>query len=211
MTDDTIQSKLAAIQQALKAPKSQNNNFGKYKYRSCEDILEAVKPLLDGCVLTIDDDMINLLSSSDDYRIYVKATVTLSYGKDSIKTSAFAREALVKKGMDEAQITGSASSYARKYALNGLFCIDDTKDPDATNNGSSKVESKSPVTTEEEKLKGTVRSLMSDAKAKDKEDHAKLIANKMLAGNFRVKKMADLSIIQLKEFVTEFSLEISQL
>lgn len=118
---------VAAIQSKLKAPKGQNNNFGKYKYRSCEDILEAVKPLLDGLVLTINDDMV-LVGD----RIYVKATAKITNGADCIENSGFARESLVKKGMDESQITGAASSYARKYALNGLLCIDDTKDADHT-------------------------------------------------------------------------------
>lgn len=111
----------------LKAPKGQTNEFGKFKYRSCEDILEAVKPILaeKECILTISDDMVMLGN-----RFYVKATATLSCGKDSIATTAFARESETKTGMDAAQITGAASSYARKYALNGLFSIDDTKDVD---------------------------------------------------------------------------------
>lgn len=119
---------LNRIQKELKAPKGQKNTFGNYKYRSCEDILEAVKPLLGEAILTITDDMVML---GDRY--YVKATATLTDGEQVAQASAFAREALDKKGMDTAQITGSTSSYARKYALNGLFCIDDTKDPDATN------------------------------------------------------------------------------
>jgi len=129
-----ISKKLAEIQAKLKAPKGQMNKFGGYKYRSCEDILEAVKPLLGDLVLTISDD-ITLVGD----RVYVKATATVSDGEQSISTTAFAREAEVKKGMDEAQITGSASSYARKYALNGLFCIDDTKDADATNDHGKQV------------------------------------------------------------------------
>jgi hypothetical protein len=120
--------KLASIQQTLKAPKSQVNTFATYKYRSCEDILEAVKPLLNDLVLTISDDIVEVGG-----RVYVKATASLSSGSGSVSTTAFARESLSKKGMDDSQITGSASSYARKYALNGLFCIDDTKDADATN------------------------------------------------------------------------------
>ena len=121
---------LIAIQSELKAPKNQKNNFGNYMYRSAEDILEAVKPLLKkhGCHLTISDEMIQL---GDRY--YVKATATLSKDADSISTTAYAREEESKKGMDSSQITGSTSSYARKYALNGLFCIDDTKDADFTN------------------------------------------------------------------------------
>jgi hypothetical protein len=121
---------LIEIQSELKAPKNQRNTFGNYNYRSAEDILEAVKPLLKkhGCYLTISDEMIQL---GDRY--YVKATVTLSKDADSISTTAYAREEESKKGMDSSQITGATSSYARKYALNGLFCIDDTKDADFTN------------------------------------------------------------------------------
>lgn len=120
--------KLSKIQKELKAPKNQRNNFGGYNYRSCEDILEAVKPLLDDLVLTINDDIVSVGD-----RVYVKATATITDGVNSISNSAFARESLTKKGMDDSQITGSTSSYARKYALNGLLCIDDTKDADATN------------------------------------------------------------------------------
>lgn len=124
-----IQEKLTTIQLDLKAPKSKRNNFGNYNYRSCEDILEAVKPLLAAnmCSLTLDDDV---LCIGD--RVYVKATATLTDHAEgaTISTHAFAREAETKNGMDESQITGTASSYARKYALNGLFAIDDTKDAD---------------------------------------------------------------------------------
>ncbi len=127
-----IRQKLQGIQSSLKAPKGQTNKFGGYKYRSAEDILEAVKPLLAEwqCVLTVQDEVVEIGG-----RVYVKATarITDTEHDNSVETTAFAREAEVKKGMDEAQITGSASSYARKYALNGLLCIDDTKDPDATN------------------------------------------------------------------------------
>jgi hypothetical protein len=121
---------LVKIQNELKVPKGNLNKFGNYKYRSAEDILEAVKPLLveQGLTLTISDDII-LVGD----RFYVKATATVTDGKESVSTTAFARESLDKKGMDTAQITGASSSYARKYALNGLFCIDDTKDSDATN------------------------------------------------------------------------------
>lgn len=122
----SINEKLATIQQLLKAPKGQYNSFGKYKYRNCEDILESVKPLLGVCVLTISDDIVLI-----GERYYVKATAMLRHADSSICVSAFAREALDKKGMDDSQITGSASSYARKYALNGLFAIDDTKDSDS--------------------------------------------------------------------------------
>ena len=119
--------KLMRIQSKLKAPKGQRNSFGNYNYRSCEDILEAVKPLLaeEGCTLTLSDE-IELIGD----RYYIKATATLKSDKEEIQVSAYAREEQAKKGMDSAQVTGATSSYARKYALNGLFCIDDTKDPD---------------------------------------------------------------------------------
>ena len=127
-----IRQKLQGIQSSLKAPKGQTNKFGGYKYRSCEDILTAVKPLLAewGCSIVIQDDIVEVGG-----RVYVKATVSLADNDTELAVSAtaFAREAEVKKGMDDAQITGSASSYARKYAFNGLFAIDDTKDADATN------------------------------------------------------------------------------
>lgn len=131
MADITFQQKVVAIQSKLKAPKGQYNSFGKYNYRSCEDILEGVKPLLSeqGLILTIEDS-IEMIGD----RYYVKATATLSDGTNSISTSAYARESLDKKGMDSSQVTGATSSYARKYALNGLLCIDDTKDADTMNN-----------------------------------------------------------------------------
>ena len=125
-----IQEKLIAVQKELKAPKNQRNSFGGYNYRSCEDILESVKPLLvkEGLLLTLSDTMVEVGG-----RIYVKAIATVACGEEEISTTAFAREEPEKKGMDASQITGAASSYARKYALNGLFCIDDTKDADAIN------------------------------------------------------------------------------
>lgn len=118
---------LISIQSELKAPKSQYNSFGKYSYRNAEDILEAVKPLLSkyNATMYITDEVVEVGS-----RIYVKATVTLSDGKETITASAYAREPETRKGMDDSQITGATSSYARKYALNGLFAIDDTKDAD---------------------------------------------------------------------------------
>lgn len=132
-----IYSKLMAIQSKLKAPKGQYNSFGKYKYRNCEDILEALKPLLaeEKTSLVISDELQQI---GDRY--YVKATVTLfDTEKDElVYSTAFAREEESKKGMDGSQVTGAASSYARKYALNGLFGIDDTKDSDTTNTGVSK-------------------------------------------------------------------------
>lgn len=123
---------LIEIQNRLNAPKGQYNSFGKYKYRSCEDILAAVKPLLKevGCTLTMSDDVVMVGS-----RIYIKATAILTNSSnETVVTTSFAREEEQKKGMDGSQVTGAASSYARKYALNGLFAIDDTKDVDNLNN-----------------------------------------------------------------------------
>lgn len=124
---------LIAIQSELKAPKSQFNKFGGYKYRKAEDILEAVKPLLNKqkCTLTITDDIVMVGN-----RIYVKATATIKNEKGEFETTTgWAREEETKKGMDGSQITGASSSYARKYALNGLFSIDDNADFDTTNDG----------------------------------------------------------------------------
>lgn len=120
---------LMAVQAELKAPKNQHNSFGKYDYRSAEDIIEAVKPLLkdNGLFLNMSDEIVLI---GDRY--YVKATVKVVdvVTGESVQTSALAREAAQKKGMDESQVTGTASSYARKYALNGLFAIDDNRDAD---------------------------------------------------------------------------------
>ena len=125
-----LYDKLILMQSELKAPKSNYNDFGKYSYRSCEDILEAVKPLCKKyrALLTLTDD-IEVIAD----RVYVKARAILRDVDDyntAIEVQAFAREPSEKKGMDSSQVTGTASSYARKYALNGLFCIDDTKDAD---------------------------------------------------------------------------------
>lgn len=129
-----VYEKLANVQTALKAPKGQYNSFGKYKYRSCEDIVESVKPLLkkEGLLLTL-TDAIELVGD----RFYVKATATIIDTSDGnmVCVEAYAREEETKKGMDGSQVTGASSSYARKYALNGIFAIDDTKDSDTTNTG----------------------------------------------------------------------------
>lgn len=123
----TIYEKLTKVQEELNAPKGQYNSFGKYNYRSCEDILEALKPILakHGLFLMISDTLEQI---GDRY--YIRATCTISDGETHITNCAFAREEESKKGMDGAQVTGTSSSYARKYALNGLFLIDGTKDPD---------------------------------------------------------------------------------
>ena len=148
----SIHKKLLNIQTKLKVPKGQRNNFGNYNYRNCEEIMEAVKPLMaeENCTLFLFDEI-----QVVENRFYVKATanfIDVETGQ-SIITTASAREEESKKGMDGSQVTGASSSYARKYALNGLFCIDDTKDSDTTNDGKGGEEKKSdtkPATTKEE-------------------------------------------------------------
>lgn len=132
-----LAQKLSQIQRELKAPKNQTNKFGNYRYRSCEDILEAIKPLLDDAIVVLNDEIVQV-----GERVYVRATATFTFGdgEGKISVTAYAREPESKKGMDESQITGAASSYARKYALNGLFLIDDSKleqvrDPDTQRPG----------------------------------------------------------------------------
>jgi len=133
---------LQLIQSALKAPKGQKNSFGNYKYRSCEDILEALKPLLaeQKCHLTVSDEIMNI---GDRYYVKAEAMIRNEEGVFFI-TTAYAREPAEKKGMDSAQITGATSSYARKYALNGLFAIDDTKDADTMDNSKEPAVKKEP-------------------------------------------------------------------
>jgi len=121
--------KLAQIQKELKAPKDKMNTFGNYRYRSAESILEAVKPILNGEATILLSDELVMIGN----RYYIKATATFTSKEESVAVTAYAREEEIKKGMDAAQITGAVSSYARKYALNGLLLIDDTKDADATN------------------------------------------------------------------------------
>ena len=158
-----IKDKLLAIQSELKAPKGQYNDFGKYKYRSCEDILEAVKPLCKAhkAVLTLSDSI-----ECVGGRNYVQATATLTDvdTTDAIMITAFAREEETKKGMDGSQITGAASSYARKYALNGLFSIDDAKDSDATyDNGTTPLPKKKEPAPPKAPPKKTRKQIVTEA------------------------------------------------
>lgn len=132
-----LTQRVGDIQHKLKAPKGQYNSFGKYNYRSCEDILEGVKPLLKehNLALLIDDEIVQI-----GERYYVKATAKITDGREIVSATAYAREPDTKKGMDESQITGATSSYARKYALNALLCIDDTKDADTMDNSKKPVQ-----------------------------------------------------------------------
>tara|TARA_R110002050_G_scaffold5787_3_gene24962 strand:- start:427 stop:1023 length:597 start_codon:yes stop_codon:yes gene_type:complete len=175
---------LVEIQKHLKAPKNQRNNFGKYNYRSCEDILEAVKPLANKleCSVLLSDRIV-LVGD----RIYVEATATLFKDHDnevSISVTALAREPLSQKGMNEAQITGSASSYARKYALNGLFAIDDTKDSD-TDEYTKQTTKSSAKTVSKPKAKGRISDL-SKVEAFLKKDRSGAL--KALMDNYSISK-----------------------
>ena len=176
--------RLINIQQKLKAPKNQKNSFGNYMYRSAEDILEAVKPLLKEYELSliINDEIIAI-----EHRFYVKATANL-FDKECkliASTSAFAREEETKKGQDGSQVTGASSSYARKYALNGLFAIDDTKDADSTNTHDKKEVAK--TINPDEKIINALKEMlttesahqfykMNETKVKDAEAFKKVYA-----------------------------------
>jgi hypothetical protein len=184
-----INEKLMNIQANLKAPKNQYNAFGKYKYRSCEDILEAVKPLL------VENKMTLVISDSIEgvnQKNYVKATVVLTdvENGDKIESAAYAREADNKKGMDDSQITGATSSYARKYALNGLFGIDDSKDADSTNTHGKEAKTKPPkkksakTVSEDEILE--IEKLISETGI----DKAKF--QKWLKDSFKASKIDDI-------------------
>jgi len=182
-----MSEKLLEIQNELKAPKGQYNSFGKYRYRSCEDILEAVKPLLKKykCVLTITDS-IQMVGD----RFYVKATAILSdiESGEGFTNEAFAREEAEKKGQDASQVTGTASSYARKYCLNGLFLIDDTKDADTDENYLQ--------TRGEERITDTqVKSLL---KKYPKPEQVKNILD-----HFNIKKLEDMTVAQLSELINK--------
>jgi hypothetical protein len=180
-----IREKLLNIQVELKAPKGQYNSFGKYKYRSCEDILEALKPLLDKnkCTLVITDEIVNIGD-----RFYIKAQSILQdiESEETVSNTAYAREELEKKGQDGSQITGTASSYARKYCLNGLFLIDDTKDADTdeyakTVNGSAN------------KINAT------DVKALQKRFDKLNIDEVALCKQYGIKELKEMTIEQMRE------------
>lgn len=217
-----VHEKLMMVQSELKAPKNQYNSFGKYKYRSCEDILEGVKPLLakNKATLTISDEIVPVGD-----RIYVKATATFTDIEtgEIVTNSAFAREAAEKRGMDESQVTGATSSYARKYCLNGLLCIDDTKDADTDENKNertsraSKEEKKSAEKTDEEKNEEMKKSvnpdLLPNAKRTPEERAQKIKAeiartkqdeNKMLK-NAGVEKWEDISDAKYVSMMQWFS------
>ena len=202
-----IYEKLLKAQVELKAPKGQYNSFGKYKYRSCEDILEALKPVLDKFKLTlfISDEIVEVggsykLEKKDEIvetvgRKYVKATITLvniEKPDEIIKTSALAREEETKKGMDGSQITGASSSYARKYALNGMFMIDDTKDSDSTNTHGKEEK------TEAERKKEAIEAIN---KLADTEEKTEKVFD--MIAKFNKNSLLDCSLDELKKVYTE--------
>lgn len=177
--------KLAQIQSELKAPKGQFNKFGNYKYRSCEDIVESVKPLLvkHNAILNLSDELVQI---GDRY--YIKATAYITDGTDVIQSVAYAREPQDLKGMSESQITGTASSYARKYALNGLLAIDDTKDPDTD---------EFAKTTGQEEKKATPNQIKF---LSEKYQGEKLV--KLLALN-NISKIEDLPMTKASELISK--------
>jgi hypothetical protein len=185
---NNIYRELSRIQKELKAPKNQRNTFANFNYRSCEDILEAVKPLLGNLSLTL-SDKVECVGNHN----YVCSTAFLSDDEGSIAVSAYAREAEEQKGMNSAQITGSTSSYARKYALNGLFAIDDTKDADTQDNREVK----------KSKLSDTVRKqlfaeLGNRGFSTDEKRHA------LLFSKFGVSSSKDLTDSQAKALIKAF-------
>lgn len=179
---------LIAIQQELKAPKAHRNTFGNYNYRNCEDILEAAKPLCKkhDVMLTVSDEIVQLGN-----RYYIKATATISNKDESVSVSAFAREAETKKGMDESQITGTASSYARKYALNGLFLIDDTKDADTDEN---KIEAEERTKADALATESQIEELIEHINAKGKG------VNGILT-KYKVNDLSELTQSQIKHCI----------
>lgn len=186
-----IQEKLRKVQATLKAPKGQFNSFGEYKYRSCEDILEAVKPLLaeQGLTMVISDEIVAVGD-----RIYVKATATIYDEKENIWNTAYAREAEKKTGMDESQITGTASSYARKYCLNGLFLIDDAKDAD-TDEYRNTVESKTKKDTTGKVTAVHVASIREVIK-----NEPDKFSEEGICKYFKIKTLEDMTMEQLNIF-----------
>ena len=208
-----IYEKLLKAQVELKAPKGQYNSFGKYKYRSCEDILEALKPVLDKFKLTlfISDEIVEVGGSykinkkdetvESEGRKYVKATITLvniEKPDEIIKTSALAREEETKKGQDGSQITGTSSSYARKYALNGLFLIDDTKDND---NSSAKIERANRSEAERQEEKQKVQEFLNSRAGMIETLNENLSSDKLkrMLTAYKVEEIWQMTDEQLKE------------
>lgn len=192
--------KLDNIQIKLKAPKSQYNQFGKYAYRSCEDIVEAAKPLLNeqGLTLIMSDDVVLI-----GERYYIKATATLIDSSDGEKlaVSALAREPVSRKGMDDSQVTGSSSSYARKYALNGLFCIDDSKDSDQLNTEPSPQKENKSVPAG---VPQTVREYFEMVTDWARKNNATGLIIPLVKEKYHKNRFSELTLPQAKEFYEQF-------
>lgn len=190
----SVYEKLVKVQSELKAPKSKFNSFGKYNYRSLEDILEGVKPLLAkyNATLVIADGVEHI---GERYYIQAKATFIDTENGESISNTALARESIDKKGMDDSQITGTASSYARKYALNGLFLIDDTKDADTDENHierETKAENVAKMKIDQAKINVLARDIESG-----------VIKREDLLNYFKVKKLEDITEGQFRDYVEQ--------
>lgn len=198
MMPAAITKKLAQIQQTLSVPKNQYNSFGKYKYRSCEDILEGIKPCLRATdtALTVTDEIVEIGG-----RIYVMATAVLRDCEDGseIKNTAYAREEESKKGMDASQVTGTASSYARKYALNGLFCIDDVRDADTMDNSADKKKGAGDPGTKKEETgnaDGPITKMMIQTLKKVAEE--KGVTEKQICTRYKVESYASMRVSQFQ-------------
>lgn len=190
-----IYEKLVKVQTELKAPKNQRNNFGGYNYRSCEDILEAVKPILkeNGLTLILKDDVVNI---GDRYYIVAIAELIDTEKGEKIVTQAQARESETKKGMDDSQITGTASSYARKYCLNGLFLIDDTKDADTD-------EYKKQLDNSNPKINETMVKALTEA-IRNKEYTKKAVTD--VLSKYGYKELKDIEISNLSNIKRELEI-----
>lgn len=204
MEDKTIHQKLIEVQEELKAPKGQYNSFGKYHFRSTEDIVEALKPLLikRGLLLLMYDE-IELIGS----RIYVVSTADLTDGATNIKVSARARESETKKGMDDSQITGTASSYARKYALNGMFLIDDSKDADTPEySGQMNNQQQSKQPKQLEITLDAVKTALNDLVKKTNGDYTKISAyllKQVGADNFNA--LSSQQLFEANDYIKQLS------
>lgn len=192
----TIYEKLSIIQQELIAPKNQYNSFGKYNYRSCEDILEGLKPCLQKvkAAVTVHDEIVQV-----GERYYVKATATLHDAESDafVENTAFAREEESKKGMDASQVTGATSSYARKYALNGLFCIDDVKDADTRDNRQKEAQEQKKAEAEQKKIKN---SIIPEVKVKALESRCQSegVEVERILKLYKIKSLAELTELKFK-------------
>jgi len=213
----SISEVLHKIQKELNAQKKQYNSFGKYNYRSCEDIVEAVKKILpEGYALTLNDEVV-----MHGDRFYIKAEALLFSGEERVATNGYAREAQTKKGMDEAQVTGAASSYARKYALNGLFAIDDSKDADTDENQAERAAAKVSADREyakkkleqevaiHDKLIGMIATIQTSAKVLDFERNQKItdLRDKLDLNNPELSRKVDAALKVKEEQLIKMDLE----